>query len=135
MSKSDICGIFVSAYDKTTLDTFCKDLREIFPNSSYVCQYLLRHLPFKSIVKREKKNNPGLRLLIVGNTNKDFGTIDDYDQLLKQSDHPFFKCGIADLRAIEEACTGDSVKETITEAFKTAKDLLENDLQELNENF
>lgn len=133
MPPKTLIGVFVSAYDKTRLETFCKELSQCFPNSVYLIQYMVKNIPLKSIIKREKKKNKGLEILIIGNTNKSFGTTDDYDYIQEKAKEPFFRTGIIDLRCAEETGTGKILRDTVAEAFNMTKELVENNLKELTE--
>lgn len=134
MSKKDLCSVFVSAYDVTRLRKFCEELAEAIPNSAYHIQYMVRNVPLKSIIKKVKKNNPALELIIIGNTNNSFGTVEDYDYITKKANEPFFETGIVDLRVAEETGTGKILKETVSEAFNVTKELAEKNIEKLREN-
>lgn len=134
MSKKDLCAVFVSAYDVTRLRKFCEELAEAIPNSAYHIQYMVRNIPLKSIIKNTKKNHPELELIIIGNTNNKFGTVEDYDYITKKANEPFFETGIVDLRVAEETGTGKILKETVSEAFNVTKELTERNIEKLREN-
>lgn len=133
MPSKSLIGVFVSAYDKNRLETFCKDLSQCFPNSVYMIQYMVKNIPLKSIIKRVKKKHNGLEVLIIGNTNKSFGTTDDFDYIEEKAKKPFFRIGIIDLRCAEETGTGKILKDTVAETFNMTKELVENNLKELAE--
>lgn len=132
-NKSSLVGAFVSAYDKNRLEGFCRDLTESFPRAKYVIQYMTRSVPLKMIVKKEKRENPDLELLIIGNTNKSFGTHDDFDYVIAKAKEPFRKNAIIDLRVAEETGTGKILKDTILECLEVTKDTINQDLISIKE--
>lgn len=131
MPNDDIIGVFVTAYDRTTLNNTLKDLIQTYPNSVSMVQYLVRNLPFRRIINRQKNKNPQMDVLIIGNTNPNFGSLDDVRALMLHSDFPFSSYGIIDLRIGEEMGTGDVLNEAITETMEEAKININNALSEI----
>ena len=131
MPNDNIIGVFVSAYDRTMLNNTLKDLTQTYPNSVSIVQYLVRNLPFRRIVNRQKNKNPQMDVLIIGNTNPNFGSLDDVRFIVNRARNPFSSYGIIDLRIGEEMGTGDVLNEAIAETVEEAKFNINNALSEI----
>lgn len=89
----------MSAYDRTRLNNGLKNLTHTYPNSVGIVQYLVRNLPF---AREVKKKNLDMDVLIIGNTNPNFGSLDDIKFLVSHARSPFSSYRVIDLHVGEE---------------------------------
>ena len=130
MPNDDIIGIVVSAYDRTMLNNALKDLTQTYPNSVSMIQYLVRNLPFRRIINKQKKKHPQMDVLIIGNTNPNFGKLDDVRFIVNRARNPFSSYGIIDLRIGEDLRMRGDFDKTLTETMDEAKIFINNIISE-----
>lgn len=131
MSNKDIIGVFVTAYDRERLNATLKELTQTYPDSVSIMQYLVRNLPFRRIVNKQRNKHPQMKVLIIGNTNSNFGDLDDVRFLVSHADFPFSSYGIIDLRVGEEMGTEEDLVEAIAEIMEQSKININNALSEI----
>ena len=122
MSNKGVFGVFVCAHSRKRLDDACKELQQSFPESVCIKQYLVKNLPFRRLITREIKKKPGLRLIIIGNTNPRFGGQEAFEYLMQRSRRPLTSFGVLDLRLAEETGRGKDLKEAVSMGLSCAKD-------------
>ena len=130
MPNDDIIGIVVSAYDRTMLNNALKDLTQTYPNSVSMVQYLVRNLPFRRIINKQKKKHPQMDVLIIGNTNPNFGKLDDVRFIVNRARNPFSSYGIIDLRIGEDLRMRGDFDKTLAETMDEAKIFINNIISE-----
>lgn len=130
MPNDDIIGIVVSAYDRTMLNNALKDLTQTYPNSVSMIQYLVRNLPFRRIINKQKKKHPQMDVLIIGNTNPNFGKLDDVRFIVNRARNPFSSYGIIDLRIGEDLRMRGDFDKTLAETMDEAKIFINNIISE-----
>ena len=132
MSNKGVFGVFVCSHSRKRLDTACKELQQSFPGSVCIKQYLVRNLPFRRLITREIKRKPGVRLIIIGNTNPRFGGQEAFEYLMERSRRPLTSWGALDLRLAEETGSGEDLKEAVEFGLRSAKDEINKSLNKLN---
>ena len=130
MPHDDIIGIVVSAYDRTMLNNALTDLTQTYPNSVSMVQYLVRNLPFRRIINKQKKKHPQMDVLIIGNTNPNFGKLDDVRFIVNRARNPFSSYGIIDLRIGEDLRMRGDFDKTLAETMDEAKIFINNIISE-----
>ena len=130
MPNDDIIGIVVSAYDRTMLNNALKDLIQTYPNSVSIVQYLVRNLPFRRIINKQKNKNPQMDVLIIGNTNPNFGSLDDVRFIVNRARNPFSSYGIIDLRIGEDLRMRGDFDKALAETMDEAKIFINNIISE-----
>ena len=132
MSNKGVFGVFVCSHSRKRLDTACNELQQSFPGSVCIKQYLVRNLPFRRLITREIKRKPGVRLIIIGNTNPRFGGQEAFEYLMERSRRPLTSWGALDLRFAEETGRGKDLKEAVDLGLRSAKDEINKSLNKLN---
>ena len=102
MKSSKIVVILLNCHNKELLDRCGKEFAGVAKNKGfYMRQYLLKNMPVGIIVKNAKEKVPGLQLLVLGNTNPKFQSLEQYDALTKRLDK-YARCtGCINIAALE----------------------------------
>ena len=86
----------------------------------------------KTYHKGNKEKRPGLRLIIIGNTNPRFRGQEAFEYLMERSRRPLTSWGALDLRFAEETGRGKDLKEAVDLGLRSAKDEINKSLNKLN---
>ena len=106
MKSSKIVVILLNCHNKELLDRCGKEFAGVAKNKGfYMRQYLLKNMPVGIIVKNAKEKVPGLQLLVLGNTNPKFQSLEQYDALTKRLDSMLVVQAASTLQHLRESRT------------------------------
>lgn len=123
--------VLLNAYDRELLDQVGNHLIDGIKGSLYKRQHFLANLPVMSLMKRTMHENPDLRLLVLGNTNRNFSTAEQFDKLTDKFEGWYHSIGALNLRYFEARGDEKDVNQRLTEKVEETKNKIISDLEEI----
>lgn len=124
--------VLLNAYDRELLDDVGKHLKESVPNGVFKRQYFLANLPVKALMKKVTKDYPSLKVFILGNTNRNFYSEEQFSKLSDKFE-PWAHSIIAlNLRYFEGRSDEKNINEQLNAKVAETGEQILKDLEELN---